>query len=134
MYNGVNAPNSIAQRKRGERMKAYEVIEQNDWCQLAFAKNSDGHDTHSLDPNAVSFCVSGAIRKAYYACSGETIYDVQLSLKRYENVMDCLADEVNVPVLNITAWNDEPGRTKDEVVDALKRAEARYESLLRQCE
>ena len=110
-------------------MKAYEVIEQNDWCQGASAMDASGKATHALSPKAVAFCAIGAMKKAYHVNRCQTIDDVLIAQHNYRCLRQCLVDDVG---LDITAWNDTPGRTKDEVVDVLKRAEARFQ-MLRNC-
>ena len=72
------------------------------------AVRADGTATWSNDPEAVGFCAGGAILRAYgYAHCGEPAYRAAVACG-CETVMD---------------FNDAPGRTKEQVIELLKRAD-----------
>lgn len=84
-------------------MKPSELIEKYGWVQRDF-----GHV-------AYGFCIQGAIYHAY-GTVGEACWQA-------------LADIVGERVTWIGAWNDNPKRTKEEVIEALKKWEAHYETI-----
>ena len=91
-------------------MKAYEVLEQHDWTQGWFARNMRGRCVSVNDETACSFCTVGAIDKAY---PNQVInYRLRFKLKEY-----LYAKTGNFSIL---AWNDDPTRTKEEVISVLK--------------
>jgi hypothetical protein len=90
-------------------MKAYEILMSHDWCKGAFARTASGESVGSQDPGAVSFCLLGAIGKAY---SGS------------DSVPGAIAElsKLLPADISFTRWNDEPSRTKEEVLEVLRRA------------
>lgn len=47
-------------------MKAYELLNTPDkWCKESLALTKDGEEVLANDPNAVKFCIVGAIQKCY---------------------------------------------------------------------
>ena len=87
-------------------MKAWELIEQKGWCQGATAKDGLGKEVWPVtSSNACAYCAVGAI----WACYGYGYAGSEPHNKLEEN-LDCL----------ITEWNDDPQRTKAEVVAKLK--------------
>ena len=91
-------------------MKAYEVLEQHDWTQGSFARNIRGRCVPVDDETACSFCTSGAIDKAY--SDYHTNYQLRFKLEEY-----LYAKTDN---FSIADWNDDPTRTKEEVISVLK--------------
>ena len=87
-------------------MKPSELLESTGWCQYTYAMDNDGHDTCWEDKNACAFCVVGAIYNCYG--SGNKGLKIEEELSNFLNTSD------------ITSWNDDPERTKDEIVQALK--------------
>ena len=87
-------------------MKPWELIEHNDWCQEAWARTCTGEATHYTDPDATSYCVFSAIQ---HTGNNQTPF------------MDWLAKH-NLPCSGTVDWNDDPKRTKEEVLAALKEA------------
>lgn len=93
-------------------MKAYEVLEQHDWCQKAYAKDKDDNPVISDDPTACKFCMYGAIAKAY----GYSLDPLPLSGK-IDKLHDTIRTRFEAAPLR---WNDHPDRTKEEVISVLK--------------
>jgi hypothetical protein len=90
-------------------MKAYELLEKADWTQGAFARDSKGVYVDLYSEEAVSFCSVGAIGRAN---CGE-------AYPHHKVVALCNLLEVNL----LTKWNDDPDRTKEEVIAALRGAD-----------
>lgn len=44
--------------------KAANVYKKFGWCKGYFAKDATGNDAEVIDPNACSFCIHGALKKA----------------------------------------------------------------------
>ena len=92
-------------------MKAYEVLEQYDWCKRSYATDEHGRSVTINDPSACYFCTMGAIIKAYDA-------DIVQRIDAANLVRLTLSQRYNTR--RIATWNDDPKRTKDEVVSLLK--------------
>lgn len=80
------------------------------WTQKAFALDALGQPVRSRSENAVCWCAGGAIERV--SADHSLIYQTWDALERV----------VGGP---FTAWNDEPGRTQDDVVSALREAARR---------
>ncbi len=78
---------------------AIERLERHGWCQ--------GKSIHGAER-----CVFGAIRGAAWSFGGDWCW---MTMRRVEAAN-------GIPFETIAYWNDEPGRTKEEVVDALRKA------------
>lgn len=89
-------------------MKAWELLEQKGWCQGDWAKNRRGASTIYSRDSACSFCLLGSIYRVYEADERTN------ALARIASVLKASS---------IAAWNDAPGRTKEEVIAALKAAD-----------
>jgi hypothetical protein len=100
---------------KGEyEMKAYELIEQNGWCQGEAARNDEGRYVATLSDSATQFCALGAIYRVYGNCQADKMY------KEFAKAMNFLDTDYSSEIVR---WNDTQGRTKEEVVEALRRAD-----------
>ena len=93
-------------------MKAYTLIDENGWTQGAEARTAKGKAVEAIEPLAVSWDAEGAIHAmlSKYRC-GPGSFDATVSaLQPYCDGM------------SITAWNDHPERTKEEVLEAFEHA------------
>lgn len=89
-------------------MKAWQLLEQKGWCQFLSAKDINGVHVEVTSPDASSFCLQGALRLAYgYS-------------PLYEDKMELIWKELYE---RPDKWNDAPERTKQEVIDLLKKVE-----------
>lgn len=91
-------------------MKAYEVLEQHDLCKGWFARNMRGQRVSANDETACSFCMYGAIDKAYE----DHKTNLQMRFKLEEHL------HAKTGCYSIASWNDDPNRTKEEVISVLK--------------
>lgn len=91
-------------------MKAYELLEQNDWCKHAYARDREGKAIHCLSNAACSFCTLGAIRKVY-----RNNYEHEQAKNKVEKHLF-----LTTGCLFVDDWNDAPERTKEEVINLLK--------------
>ena len=94
-------------------MKAYELLsDPGKWTQGAGARSGNGGVVLGSDVTAVCWCVIGAIGKCYpsNAESLAAMHKVWLELNK--NGFDGIAN-----------WNDDPGRTYEEVVEVLRKAD-----------
>ena len=87
-------------------MKAWQYI-QKGWCQGSEARTKTGKKCSTHSPNAAAWCLAGALHKIYSADERGVIDD------RIYELIDT----------NIIDWNDDPKRTKAEVIALLKKAE-----------
>ena len=81
------------------------------WIQGGDAADAEGNDCHFAASGACQWCVMGAIAKAAY----------DLGTESYPAI-DALASYLDTADRWIAHWNDEPGRTVDEVASALRGA------------
>ena len=108
-------------------LRPSEIIEKYGWGQGDFCKtNGDRPNKDSwMDEDATCFCVLGAIFRAfgYKTKSSDDPSDVESEseVEKFRNILyNQLGDS------NLIAWNDQYGRTKEEVVAALQKAEAEF--------
>ena len=85
-------------------MKAWELIEKG-WCQLDYARDEYENPVDIDDSDAVKWCLVGALDRIYPDFTENTIM-----LTKVKNAIDLIA-----------MWNDDRSRTKEEVVNLLKR-------------
>jgi len=88
-------------------MKASDYIRKG-WTQEASARDSNGEVVDISSPSAVCWCVSGALMAAY------GVGGWLAARNKLVAVLD-----VRLP---LTAWNDFPGRTQAEVLEACEKA------------
>jgi hypothetical protein len=97
-------------------MKAWQIIEQNGWCQKVNASSDKGRSCSPISDKAVSFCIFGAIDRKhtskYGAVDAIGVYDDVNSVQDKLQATDQHA--------LISVWNDHPERTKEEVIALLK--------------
>jgi hypothetical protein len=82
-------------------LRAAELLERDGWCQGALVKNG-------------AFCAMGALHKA-------TDRDRKAYMSSLYRLMAFLGQH-HGGTRNIIDWNDQPERTADEVIDALRAA------------
>lgn len=96
-------------------MKAYEVLEQFDWCRGSYAKDKAGHSVVATSDSAVAFCAEGAIIRAHG--TGKSFCEELFKARMvFRSPVGALDDST------FTEWNDDPKRTKEEVIELLKKA------------
>ena len=103
---------------------AADLIEKVGWCQKADAIGLDGFPFWGLpDRPATAHCARHAILIADDRIAVETGRSVSVYDTAVKAVNEYLATELRTDFHEIiTAWNDSPKRTKEEVVAALRRA------------
>ena len=89
------------------------------WCQKAIARTECGIPTTVDSRRAVEWCAVGAIRKTVRHFGEHR--RVRLELDSMGALGEIVGD-------NISRWNDEPGRTQDEVVAVFNKAIERCEA------
>lgn len=87
-------------------MKAIDYIKKG-WIQEAEAKTKNGVLCHAISPLAVKWCAIGAITAAY-----SNPIDRQRAIDRLVYIIH----------RGIVTWNDDPKRTKKQVLAAFKKA------------
>lgn len=100
------------------------VLEENGWCQHKASE-------YNYETGETSYCLTGAMRSA-----GDKLYPAKLvdgaddSFLRYLSAknltMAYLAEFIKLdpemPFSSLADWNDQDGRTKDEVLTLLRKA------------
>lgn len=76
------------------------------WCQGASALNSAGYEVSARNPNAVQVCGAGAMVRWGRFVSQE-LYQASVQARRTDFI----------------PWQDDPARTKEEVIAELERVE-----------
>lgn len=80
-------------------MKVHELLDAPEkWTQAAYAKNAQGERVEYCEPEAVCWCLEGAMMRCYGADF----------IKKLATVETHLSSE-------ITHWNDQPSRTFEQV-------------------
>lgn len=96
-------------------MKPSEVLKKYGWCQGTFARNIDGEQVTTIDSQAASFCLLGAL---YKSCTLDNIYDFD-KFDTYYQIVQKSISELGFP--DVPSWNDKTGRTKEEVIKLLEK-------------
>lgn len=86
----------------------------NGWTTGVFCRNPGGESVERFDPTRSCFCVSGALREV----TGTTDYLAWNAFDAYT---------VKKGYRHMAEWNDDPARTQDEVVAALRFVAKAYE-------
>ncbi len=80
------------------------------WCQGAMARDVHGEDVPDHSPNAVSYCVIGAIRQWGRVIDGTYVGYLSRLMK--------ITQQEDIP-----GWNDAKGRDKEDVIASLEMVE-----------
>lgn len=86
-------------------MKAWELLETSGWCQGAEARSFGGKAVSAEANVAASFCLVGAVIHTYGERAARPIIVKLWSVVR---------------TFSPAEWNDDPSRTKEEVVALLR--------------
>ena len=89
--------------------EARRLIADMGWCRGHFALNAAGLDVNECDPDARAFCSSGAIWRAADADNRKFVAAKSLLLAA-------------IHPSTLVGFNDDPGRTREEVIAAFDRA------------
>jgi hypothetical protein len=89
---------------------AAKLIETKGWTQGSYARDANDGAVSSLDKNAECFCIIGALSHVSLG------YDSNTRRKAYQFATNIIHNE------RLTTWNDDPARTKEEVITFLKSA------------
>lgn len=91
---------------------AKTLLQTHGWTQSRFARRADDSECEWRDPDAVCFCLLGAVNRAAQ----------DLGAEPYHRMLAKEVLERFVP-FGIVGWNDTTGRTKEEVLAVLAQAE-----------
>jgi len=104
--------------------KAIELLETKGWTQGAYARNAEGAPIYRMEPEACSFCLSGALSRAYMEMNENHDDEVDPFYEEFRNtrigIIDIIRKKYGAD--QIITFNDDDGRTKEEVVGLLKEA------------
>jgi hypothetical protein len=91
-------------------MKAHELIAKpENWTQGTCARTKEGNPTDTLNENAYSFCIIGALIKCYGGDSPECFQNIEMAL-----------DKLTEKPAYLSAWNDNINTTHEQVYKLLK--------------
>lgn len=101
-----------------ETLKNAKTLIENGWCQGSEAKDIDGNIAHNKSRKAVSFCVVGSISRA--------AHDLGRSINSWQNCFNIFRKANSI--ISISAFNDHPSMSKEEILQAFDRAIALAET------
>lgn len=105
--------------KPSEILKAARAKCAAGWCQRKLAEKPNGEGTFASSPAACAWCMYGAI----CAVTGNTDDDLSAALEGEEFLRKVTsASEPSTPYWSYIPWNDEGGRTQQEVLEAFDAA------------
>ncbi len=91
------------------------------WCQHHMAKNSQGDVCMFRSLDASSWCMQGALHRAYYA--GGITWSEMLGLELW--LQDQCAQPGKPPTIgSLVVWNDDPERSIGQAIALMCQAEA----------
>lgn len=96
-------------------LRAADLIESKGWCKDFSALDADLNEVDPWSDSACVFCAVGAIESV--AANGYADFD---GLTLSNGAIDRLSRALGAR--NVIRWNDEDGRTQEEVVAALRKA------------
>lgn len=91
-------------------LKSAKALVEKGWCQNTYAKTAKGKPTDSYNPNAVAWCMRGAMASAAANDFNADFVEASITLEKALGAM-WIAD-----------WNDASWRTKAEVIAAFEEA------------
>jgi hypothetical protein len=91
------------------------------WCRGADARNAAGAEVHPWDAEAVSWSLLGAI---VAVLEWEAQHRGEMPIEDLAAALYALADVIDTD--SLVDWNDELGRTQDDVTAVLSAAAERY--------
>lgn len=96
-------------------IEARRLIAEKGWTQEVYSRDVCGRSslTEEFDGNPVCFCADGAIRRATH------MHQARIEARA---VLGKVVGARGVSGFEVWRWNDEPGRTKEEVLAAFDRA------------
>lgn len=97
-------------------LRAADLIEQNDLCKGVMAQMPDGQTSGYLSARATCFCVVGALSRTCYALEYTWLDVGRFAVSAIKGYLGLPDDYL------LSQWNDEPERTKEDVVAALRGA------------
>ena len=83
------------------------------WCQGTFAKSAEGVHVQLHSADAACWCSAGALLKSYP--------DKRQAEVAF-NKLICEVASYDEDPFGITDWNDDPARTKEEVLEVFRKA------------
>jgi hypothetical protein len=92
-------------KERQALLNAAQYIRDNGWCQ------------HKLELPSGEVCAYGAMSRATYGKEAHTLSEAVGLFSKY-----CVSAGLIQPNGSFPTWNDTPGRTKEEVIEALEKA------------
>jgi hypothetical protein len=90
-------------------IEARDLIINKGWTQKVFARDEFNNRISQYDKSACSYCMIGACRTAAMRHNVGPI-----------SALNALKNAINHPFISV--WNDNPYRTKEEVIEAFNKA------------
>ena len=101
-----------------EVLREAEKLVEEGWCQGVAARTFSGFAVTPNDPDACSWCLTGAISKA--AGGSETDLDIKVLHIVFHHLFGRPPDVYHKRTYSVSEWNDFPGREKAEVLKVLR--------------
>ena len=91
------------------------------WTQGSFARTASGITTDPSSPEAVEWCAYGAIF-ARLDFQQDAHWLLSKAVWKIENNIKPDQEDISIPTITVVAWNDQKGRTKEQVLAAFDLA------------
>lgn len=98
---------------------ACEFAKEHDWTQHTLARDAGGMPCQVDADGAVNFCAMGYIMASYRKV-GKANFELDQAITLFRKHLDKMVPKFTY---SVSDWNDEPERTKQDVVDALCAAD-----------
>jgi hypothetical protein len=105
------------------------VLIETGWCQGSAAKTGDGRECFAHSEHACQFCPTGAVTRVTWPWEPDDDPELwEANNLAWEALAKAIRNEYgwdmseHLPWSVIQDWNDEPGRTKEEVLEMFDRA------------
>lgn len=92
-------------------LRAAELVGRG-WCQGTYALDAEGRQVDPTQPEAVAWCVAGAMIRAAFELAPNIADAQSLYSEAYARFIGQAG--------SVATWNDRRGRTKDEVIEELR--------------
>ena len=103
-------------------LKAARLIETKGWVQGAIATDSNGLGVPSYHPDAISFCALGALNRTLSDFKRVCVIATECNVMGFGHAHALQTVQAAIESLAIPHWNDEKGRTREDVIDLLVAA------------
>lgn len=109
--------------------KSIELLQEKDWCQGELARDKNGNMVYLGSSDAVAYCMLGAMHRAVGRTSRpndprDPTGRAFEAMKKHPKInASPIGTTVKYGGNVVAVWNDDPSRTKDEVIEVFQELE-----------